>query len=272
MSTTPSLPRLTTDQIKYLALEGGGGKGTAYAGALAALFEIGLLKCTQAKQVGVKGISGASAGAITALMLSCGFDADEIKSVMEIERFDTFFEIPRPHYVPTVTGFAQREPKRPVRSSSSPEQFQAVTDFVKAILQSLAVPLSPKLVWTVLNSAIEGVGKFLGYQNVGVLLGLLGIFWSDLPPAAKGALGGGVDKIAESLVDDLGVFVGEAPWRFLNKWSMLGAARITEPQRLTQIPGWDAANDTQDPVAIKKKHIERLSAQWNSSRVCCRFG
>ncbi len=71
-------------EIEYLCLEGGGGKGNVYVGALLVLDD---LKITPIKEINgtkysnIKGISGASSGAITCLLLSIGCSAKDIIEV-----------------------------------------------------------------------------------------------------------------------------------------------------------------------------------------------
>ncbi|MBD3270852.1 alpha/beta hydrolase, partial [Candidatus Peregrinibacteria bacterium] len=86
--------RLKPEDVKYISLEGGGGKGNAFIGALEALMDnrINILQYNNYKQSNVLGFSGASAGAITALFLSCGYTPEEIKIITEIENFDNFFD------------------------------------------------------------------------------------------------------------------------------------------------------------------------------------
>jgi NTE family protein len=85
MNTNPQ--QLSPDDVHYLSFEGGGGKGAAYLGALAALAhpEIGLLqheaatddyhlrRWTSADEFGIRGVAGASVGAITAALLASGW-------------------------------------------------------------------------------------------------------------------------------------------------------------------------------------------------------
>lgn len=77
-------------KVEYLSFEGGGGKGIAFVGALEELEILGALPvkihssdsqssiCTSQ----IKGISGSSAGAITALFLSLGATSEDIKEVI----------------------------------------------------------------------------------------------------------------------------------------------------------------------------------------------
>ena len=68
---------------KNLAFEGGGIRGLAYAGALKVLEENGILK-------NIENVAGTSAGAITALMLSVGYNTHEIDSVFQSLKFQQF--------------------------------------------------------------------------------------------------------------------------------------------------------------------------------------
>lgn len=106
---TPKL--LKKEQVKYLAFEGGGGKGVAFIGALQALEEAGVIRHTNAGPGGIprttaarqadtrkvpsiartpqrvdnnrlKGVSGSSAGAITALMVSLGMSSKQIADLV----------------------------------------------------------------------------------------------------------------------------------------------------------------------------------------------
>lgn len=80
--------------IKYLSFEGGGGKGNAYLGAIYSLQDIGILKYVNSKLSGnIKGISGASAGAITAFFIGSGFNAAELHHLVTKD-FNRFFDYP----------------------------------------------------------------------------------------------------------------------------------------------------------------------------------
>ena len=78
---------INAKDIKYLSLEGGGGKGIVYIGAVKGLEQkirgkIGLPLfplLTGINQRQLVGISGSSAGAITAFMLALGMDSQEIE-------------------------------------------------------------------------------------------------------------------------------------------------------------------------------------------------
>ncbi|WP_316803469.1 patatin-like phospholipase family protein [Pedobacter nototheniae] len=81
-------------EINYLSFEGGGGKGNAYLGAIYALEEAKVISFQNSKLTGsIKGISGASAGAITAFLLGSGFSGDEIFILLSKD-FNYFFDYP----------------------------------------------------------------------------------------------------------------------------------------------------------------------------------
>jgi predicted acylesterase/phospholipase RssA len=81
--------------IRCLALEGGGGKGLAYLGALEALEELKALKQ-------LKVVAGASAGAITAMLLAVGMTAKDIRQYLQETNFDTFYDPPKPRMRPRI--------------------------------------------------------------------------------------------------------------------------------------------------------------------------
>lgn len=90
------------EDIKYLSFEGGGGKGIVYLGAIKVLekrlqqnYVIDIkapLDNDQKRKI--KGVSGASAGAITAFLLSMGMSSKEIETEIREFRKKTYKEEP----------------------------------------------------------------------------------------------------------------------------------------------------------------------------------
>src|SRR5690349_10381956 len=64
-----------TCEVRHLVFEGAGIRGIAYAGVIEVLEQKGRLP-------GVRQVGGTSAGAITALMLSIGYNATEIRDII----------------------------------------------------------------------------------------------------------------------------------------------------------------------------------------------
>lgn len=84
-------------QVRYLAFEGGGGKGLTYLGAIEALESRDCGQILPVRPGGqIRGISGASAGAITALLLACGASSTQISAVIAGHDFTKFFDGPSP--------------------------------------------------------------------------------------------------------------------------------------------------------------------------------
>lgn len=81
------VPKLDLSEVRYLALEGGGGKGFAYLGALEILEQQGVLGR-------LRGVAGTSAGAITAMMLGLGMTPAAIGHELETNDFNAFFDPP----------------------------------------------------------------------------------------------------------------------------------------------------------------------------------
>lgn len=93
-AAAPSKPQpLAPDDVRYVVLEGGGGKGFAYVGAVQVLERLGILS-------NVQGFGGASAGAITALMLSMNMGSKDIEGFLDKTDFDAFFDPPLPRLQP----------------------------------------------------------------------------------------------------------------------------------------------------------------------------
>jgi predicted acylesterase/phospholipase RssA len=119
------MSRIKLEEIEYLALEGGGGKGTCFLGALKLLSDnhlpgnvAPLLPLNQNSRL--KGMSGASAGSIVTYMLAIGMTVKEIEAEMQSKVdydpttsepikasgstpvFNTFFEKPQPGLLKSV--------------------------------------------------------------------------------------------------------------------------------------------------------------------------
>lgn len=85
------------NKIKYLSFEGGGGKGNAFLGAIGALEVLEILKKNNVSFLmynQILGLSGASAGAITAFLISLGYSSKDIYEIFTETNFDEFFDEP----------------------------------------------------------------------------------------------------------------------------------------------------------------------------------
>ncbi len=92
------------NDVYYLSLEGGGGKGAVYLGVLAAFAQLGIMKevskgsgdytlgWPDQQTVQVLGISGASAGAITAALLASGHTTNDFFKFMTGGVLNEFYD------------------------------------------------------------------------------------------------------------------------------------------------------------------------------------
>lgn len=97
--------KIDPDQVHHLAFEGGGGKGITYLGAIKALCskEIHDPPLLPIRKGGpIRGISGASAGAITALFLALGWNHKRIESELKDKDFRDFFDASKPGWIRAV--------------------------------------------------------------------------------------------------------------------------------------------------------------------------
>ena len=95
---------LKPSDVRYLALEGGGAKGIAYIGALAALEALDI-RLSSGSHKGVRGISGASAGSMTAFMYAMRYTPDQLIGIqLAPEAFTKFFESPQINSIRVVNG------------------------------------------------------------------------------------------------------------------------------------------------------------------------
>jgi predicted acylesterase/phospholipase RssA len=173
--------KLKREEIRFLALEGGGGKGFAYLGAIEVLEE---------KQVmdHVEGVSGTSAGAITALMLALGMTAAEIRQELTTNDFTKFFDPPT-EGGPVERGGLRLVP-RPVKYAE-----QSTTACERTMLKG----------WNpadVVKGAARGALGPPGDQGISPLVSLLGPLALGIP--LIGSITGGVAGVLGPLLTCLG--------------------------------------------------------------------
>jgi NTE family protein len=85
--------------VHYLAFEGGGGKGVVYLGALLAMESIGILDAPKLPSLRMRrqllGLSGSSAGAITAFLVALGVKASDLANILSNPAtFNAFYDGP----------------------------------------------------------------------------------------------------------------------------------------------------------------------------------
>lgn len=199
-------------QVHYLSLEGGGGKGVTYLGAIRALEDLGVLPIDidQRGQNQIRGISGASAGAITAMFLAMGYTADELQQVLSnSSTFTGFFDGPD-------TGISRLVDRnnRPEMRTDAPQGTVPI-DYIRQRTQSI--------------SRFSQIASAFAFA---VRSGLIGE--RDDPIVAR--LISHPDHYLYNLLFDRGLFPGFAPRRFLQSalygrlWDRLVRSRVAPGQ------------------------------------------
>jgi len=179
--------------VHYLALEGGGGKGVTYLGAVAALERLGVLPIDIERRGKnrIRGISGASAGAITAMFLAMGYNSKELTKVINDQKtFTAFFDQPK-------IGIS-----RSVNRKNVPGQHIDVPKGIqpaKHILQQ--------------GKRIKGLSSLIKYVGFLVKRGMLG---PKTDPIIK-MLSTQPESYLYNLIFDRGMFPGFAVRQFLNR-------------------------------------------------------
>jgi len=238
-------PRLRPAEIKYLAFEGGGGKGFAYVGALEELEKRKILEFTDEPggfhklKPTIRGIAGASAGAITALLVSCGFNSTRIREWMKKTRFEGFFDPPDPRevigplaetmsikgyrtykrgylgesnsvtYVKTSSGQEYREPDpRAARSMESPAvKHPAQKSDYKRVLQELVLSAAAPTFYFA-NKAVPLMAEAAEIELVKLAQVAIAYFLHDAPAARDALNEARLKKYVDYLGEDMGMFSG----------------------------------------------------------------
>jgi predicted acylesterase/phospholipase RssA len=190
---------LNPSQVRFLALEGGGGKGIAFLGAIEALHA--LRRLPQDRPLDLWGYAGASAGAITSLLLAMNYTPMQIRDYLRDANFSSFFDPPFPRKRPaagrpyeTISGLSEGE--RNIRTMLSVSSLSLVPTALRAFGNSSGEALG-------LMSIIFGI-NFL--DLVGARSSLRAKFEKE---PYKGLLSYWKDYFA-ILPADMGLFSGEA--------------------------------------------------------------
>lgn len=176
--------------VHFLALEGGGGKGVAYLGAIRALESKGVLpiRLDRRGKNQIKGLSGASAGAITSLLLAMGATSQQIAEILSHSKtFDDFFDGPDPGLIRAVD-----QKNKPVTLRECPKEMSK-QDFVDRGL----APIAPVL------------------KVRDVIASLVDLFFSPTDRTVRKVFLDYPDYYLYNLIYDRGIFPGVAPRRFL---------------------------------------------------------
>lgn len=106
------MTKVSKDDVKFLAFEGGGGKGVTYLGALQALEELGIISHKMKKKGNkvyprldtekIKGVAGTSVGSLISLLVSCGYNSDELREILMSKVADNILDTVEFGQIPTI--------------------------------------------------------------------------------------------------------------------------------------------------------------------------
>jgi predicted acylesterase/phospholipase RssA len=211
---------ISKNDVYYLSLEGGGGAGNGYFGALKALHELGILEYKDFKQTRIKGFAGASAGAITSVLLACGYTPQELGKIIQAVDFESFFDFGDVGEIPVISGFEQKIRNR-VRLNAL---FDLPLNYYKFALQP-QLDLFHKLG---LNSVGSGGLLFITLHT---------LFHRNLPPKILKLVLPNLDKVKLSVENDFGIFLGRKLRIFMQDCINLAKLRIKEPDIFLKLLG-----------------------------------
>lgn len=181
---------LKPDQIKFLVLEGGGGKGFAFLGAIAELERRGVL----VPGAGGRpiGIAGSSAGAISATLLAAGMTSNEIETLLQSHDFDSFFDAPDFANQLGADSYLNEVPFAPEWWSNNQQRLQTIIHWVD-VLQRLKQAAKETSVSSLIRPTAT-IRKLLDYQQTAgaqaspdVLLAKVDALLQGLKPVLKEA-------------------------------------------------------------------------------------
>jgi predicted acylesterase/phospholipase RssA len=195
------LAKLKETDVQYLALEGGGGKGFAF---------LGVIDMLERKEVmpRVRGFAGASAGAITALLLSVGYDFAALEKFLATTNFDDFYDPPEPRVRPVVGSFAGEPVTDPTRAEIAFMEGD-VAEWTRTLIEGDHPTFARMAAADAIVGGAARLAQLVAQQKASGILALL--LQLDLPPVAKALLGEGhLMKYLAFLPRDMGLFSGAA--------------------------------------------------------------
>ena len=208
---------LNEKDVEFIVFEGGGGKGFAFLGAIDMLERRRVMDH-------VRGFGGASAGAITALLLSIGYNAAQLTKFLKETNFDEFYDPPEPRIRPS-----PYTPGLPVTETSPAEQAFMKGDITLWLGELIAGDGSSS-VRHVLGDGVTGspLLRFAQYAAAKEGHNLIELVLGSrpVPAIAQALLGDGrLMKYLAFLPRDMGLFSGAAARALFERLLQQAAAK-----------------------------------------------
>jgi predicted acylesterase/phospholipase RssA len=202
---------ISKNNVQYLSLEGGGGAGNAYMGALKALYDLNILQYDpDFTQSNIKGFAGASAGAITSVLLACGYTPHELEAIMKLVDFEDFFDLGDIGEIPFKGGFTNKN----LIQINEP----VLLKVIRYVIQRL---LDPSIVLVLLNDPKTILELYRELKDPSAVITVFSLLIGfvddakDLPVKVKQLLISNRDKVALTIYNDWGIFLGKKPRIFI---------------------------------------------------------
>ncbi|WP_024831291.1 patatin-like phospholipase family protein [Ruminiclostridium josui] len=215
--------KIEKEEIEYLALEGGGGRGNAFIGAIKALEDMKVIQHENFRLKNIKGVAGASAGSITSLFLACGYNSREITDILKLENFNKFFDGPDLNRQPFLINNNKMIDKR--FRDRQKQRLTGLGNIHKLILSGLGIDVFSEIrpmelgdfqgIWSFLNSIIDNLIIYFGKNN--------------LPAEVLLRIKKRKRDLICCLYADFGVFTGNEIRNFFDKWITMARVRIENP-------------------------------------------
>jgi len=136
--------KLSKKKVRYLILEGGGGKGLIYLGAGKALADLGILSYTK-KLIGekevyrlsprkIKGIAGTSVGSLAAALIASGYTPEELHKKLT-KNFGLHI-LDKVDYGAIPTAYTKEKPRYIIPEREMPEEQESLDTFWKHYKES----------------------------------------------------------------------------------------------------------------------------------------
>lgn len=268
--------RLDPKQVMSLVFEGGGGKGFAYCGALSTLERIGLLKFNSSNHRvsgNVKAFAGSSAGAITAMLLSCGYQSSEIEALLQKNYFGKLFDVPKPYRVlavappaappgavaPKLYGCSVYVSDTGDDATKKPEPKETANQGDKLLDMLLPTPLSKALAGASLVLDIPQA-ELITVNIISVLTSLACIGFVLIPALKAGSsvqppvislITQNTITTATCLLTDMGIFCGDG---FYNAFDLLMSRAAYAKGEITDFSFLEKTKEVNLPVSFEEHY------------------
>ncbi|MET3930587.1 putative acylesterase/phospholipase RssA [Lysobacter sp. OAE881] len=244
------MPAIKSPQdVHYLAFQGGGGLGFAYLGAIEAFQALNVLPVVPGACGQLRGVSGTSAGAITALLVSLGCTYADLESIFSSRsEFEAFFDDPWPGKCrglepDNLYDARVRSPGIDRESRSVIESVQEVISWIKDLVgtgPTLAAALPAIQVLGPITAMMLALslGRKSAIEKIGI----------DAP-FLKRACERPFDYLS-NLVNERGIYPGFAVRTFLAKSMRRLVARI---------PNWRLHSRAPDPAKLSFAELKAIT-------------